>query len=437
MRKTLSLVLVVAAVAACTSAESSPGMVESTDSAGVTVMFSHGPQWEDGEAWMAAAEPLVTIGVLEGAEEYQLFSVVAAARQSDGDIVVAEGGLGWSNSSGAAQVRLYDRDGGFVRTLGGSGSGPGEFLNPDQVVVTEGDTVAVWDNTTLRTTRFDPAGEFIDVQSVDLPRMARAIDPPLYPGPMSLLPDGSLLVRLVEKAAANVKGRGSSSKVSGVQSSSQGPFRQQSGALLVSVDRSRVDTLMFFGDIEQVLVDAPWGTWNVPPPAAKSTVIAVQPTASKVCIGDQEGPEIACFGPDGSRTVIRWTAEPVALADEEITTWRDTTVELMTAKMSETDVLRALEQVPISEFAPPYSQLTLDRSGNLWVEVGRTDGALESIDHLVFDPQGVLLGHVALPAIEVLEIGDDYVLGLFRDELEVEYLHLYQIVKPSAITEDQ
>ena len=432
MRKPLSPVLAVAAVAACTSAESSPGMVESTDSAGVTVMLSHGPQWAAGEAWTVPADPLMTIGVLEGAKQYQLFSVAAAARQSDGDIVVAEGGSGWSNSSGAAQVRLYDRDGNFVRILGGSGSGPGEFMNPDRVVVTEADTIAVWDNTTLRTTRFGAAGEFIDVQSVDLAWIAKAVDPPLYPGAMSLLPDGDLLVRLTEKAAAS-KGRGKSVG----SGASQGVFRQQSGALRVSLDRSSVDTLMFFGDIEQVPVNAPWGTWNVPPPAAKRTVIAVQPTASKVCIGDQEGPEIACFGPDGSRTVIRWTAEPVALADEEITTWRDTTVELMTAKMSETDVLRALEQVPISEFATPYSQLTLDRSGNLWVEVGRTDGALESIDHLVFDPQGVLLGHVALPAIEVLEIGDDYVLGLFRDELEVEYLHLYQIVKPSAGTEDQ
>ncbi len=432
MRETLSLFLVVAAVAACTSAESSPGTVESSDSAGVTVMLSHGPQWADGEAWTVAAEPQVTIGVLEGSEEYQLFAVAAAARQSDGDIVVAEGGKGWSNSSGAAEVRLYDRDGGFVRILGGSGSGPGEFLSPSQVVVTEGDTVAVWDNTTLRTTRFDAAGEFIDVQSVDLPRMAKAIDPPLYPGPMSLLPDGSLLVRLVEKAA-NVKG----SKVPGVRSSSQGPFRQQSGALRVSLDRSGVDTLMFFGDVEQVPVNAPWGKWNVPPPAAKRTLIAVQPTSSKVCIGDQEGPEISCFGANGSRTVVRWVSEPMALPDEDITTWRDTTVELLTAKMSETLVLRALEQVPIPEFAPPYSQLTLDRVGNLWVDVGGTDGAPESTDHLVFDPQGVLLGTIALPPIEVLEIGDDYVMGVYRDELEVEYLHVYEIVKPSSNTEDQ
>ena len=417
MRTILAVVVGTSAIGACTSADGSPSAVETSDSAGVTVIFSHGPQWADGEAWTVAAEPQVTIGVLEGAEEYQLFAVAAAARQSDGDIVVAEGG--------SREVRLYDRDGGFLRTLGGSGSGPGEFLNPDQVVVTEGDTVAVWDNTTLRTTRFDAAGEFIDVESVDLARIARAVDPPLYPGTMSLLPDGDLLVRLVEKAA-NVKG----SKASKGGGSPQGVFRPRSGALRVSLDRSSIDTLMFFGDSEQETVSAPWGPMPVVPPAAKRTLIAVQPTSSQVCIGDQEDPEISCFGPDGSRTLVRWISEPVALADEAIATWRDTTVELYTQKMNEADVLRVLDQVTVPEVLPPYSQITLDRVGNLWVQQGRAGGgASESIDHLVFDPAGVLLGVVALPPIEVLEIGDDYVLGLFRDEFEVEYLHLYEIVK--------
>jgi len=426
MRLFFTAFLVIAAIGACTSAESSPGAVVMSDSAGATIVFSREPRWAPGDAWTVSSEPSVAIGVLEGAEEYQLFAVAAAARQSDGDIVVAEGGAGWSK--GTAQVRLYDREGGFVRTLGGSGSGPGEFLSPDRVVVTEGDTVSVWDNTTLRTTRFDAAGEFVDVESVDLAGVAKAIDPPLYPAAMSLLPGGDLLVRLVEKAA-NVKG----SKASTVQSRPQGVFRERSGALRVSLDRSSVDTLMFFGGTEQERVEAPWGPFNVVPPAARRTAIAVQPTSSRVCIGDQEGPEIVCFSPDGSRTVVRWMSEPVPLGDEEIATWRDTTTELYTLKMNEAEVLRVLEQVTIPAFRPSYSQITLDRAGNLWVELGRTAGsATEAIDHLVFDPEGVLLGIVALPSIEVLEIGDDYVLGLYRDELEVEYLHVYEIVKPSG-----
>jgi hypothetical protein len=32
----------------------------------------------------------------------------------------------------------------------------------------------------------------------------------------------------------------------------------------------------------------------------------------------------------------------------------------------------------------------------------------------------------------VLEIGRDYILGVYEDELEVEYLHLYPLVKPEG-----
>ncbi len=426
MRLSFNALLVIVAIGACTPAESSPGAVAMSDSAGVTVVFSREPRWAPGDAWTVSSEPSVAIGVLEGAKEYQLFAVAAAARQSDGDIVVAEGGVG--RSKGTAQVRLYDREGGFVRTLGGSGSGPGEFLRPDRVVVTAGDTVSVWDNTILRTTRFDAAGGFVDVASADLASVARVIDPPLYPATVSLLPGGDLLVRLVEKAAG-VKG----AKAPTPQSPPQSVFREHSGALRVSFDCSRVDTLMFFGGTEQETVDAPWGPFNVVRPAAKRTVIAVQPTSSRVCIGDQEAPEVVCFRPDGSRTVVRWTSEPVPPGDEEIAEWRDTTAELYAQKMNEAEVLRVLEQVTVPEFRPPYAQITLDGAGNLWVELGRTAGsAPEAIDHLVFDPEGVLLGIVALPSIEVLEIGDDYVLGLYRDALGVEYLHLYEIVKPSG-----
>ena len=78
------------------------------------------------------SEPQVTIGVLDGPREYELFDVSAAARQSDGDFVVVDGG--------AREVRLYDRHGTFVRRLGGPGSGPGEFEKPTGVLVTAADS---------------------------------------------------------------------------------------------------------------------------------------------------------------------------------------------------------------------------------------------------------------------------------------------------------
>ena len=89
-----------------------------------------------------------------------------------------------------------------------------------------------------------------------------------------------------------------------------------------------------------------------------------------------------------------------------------------------------LAQVTVPTVRPHYSRLVLDRVGNLWVELGPAKGAApESVDHLVFDPTGALLGVVALPPIVVLEIGDGYVMGIYGDELGVEYLQVHEIVK--------
>ena len=413
MRRDLRPILVLLmGMAACTSAGDVPATDMVVDSAGTTIVRNEEPLWSDAEAWSVSVEPQVTIGVLDGSAEYQLYDVVAAARQSDGDLVVVDGGT--------REVRLYDGDGVFLTKLGGRGSGPGEFQDPVQVLVLLGDTLLVWDDALARVSRFDPAGNLVDMRSVDRGTIAKAVEPPLYPAAARLLPDGDLLVRLTEKTM--VKG--------GKQSSSDAS-RARSGALRVSADYSQVDTLMFFGDAELVPVSAPWGEWRIALPRAKTTVIAVQGSESRICIGDQEAAEISCFGPHASRTSIRWIPQEVAITEADVDEWRDTTVAMLAGKLSESQVIGVLDQVTVPVVRPPFSSVMIDAVGNLWVEQGpSTSSDAGSIDYFVFDRDGVLLGTVELPQIQVLDIGDDYVVGVYEDDLEVEYLQVFEIVKP-------
>jgi hypothetical protein len=276
------------------------------------------------------------------------------------------------------------------------------------------DTVVVWDDAIYRITRFDSAGELASVQSVDRSRIAKAIEPPLYPGTGELVQDEEVLVRLVEKAGKAIP---------------SGVSRRRSGALRVSADVSSIDTLMFFGDIEQVSVRGPWGYSPVAPAFAKTTVIAVQPALSRVCIGDQERPEVACFGPDASRTVIRWASEVAPVTEQEVEAWLETTVALWAQKMSEDIARQVLAQAPVPAARPYYFRIVLDLVGNLWVEASRSSAASGSVDHFVFDANGALLGVVALPPVEILEIGDNYIIGIHRDEVDIEYLQVFDIVK--------
>ena len=188
---------------------------------------------------------------------------------------------------------------------------------------------------------------------------------------------------------------------------------------------------MFFGDAEQVTVSAPWGDWRIAPPRAKTTVMAVQGSESKICIGDQKAAEISCFGPDASRTSVRWHPKEVILTEADVTKWRDTTVAMLAGKLNESEVISVLDQVTVPTVRPPFSAIMLDAAGNLWVEQGpSTSSDVGSIDHFVFDRDGVLLGTVELPQIQVLDIGYDYVVGVYEDDLEVEYLQLFEIIKP-------
>jgi len=49
----------------------------------------------------------------------------------------------------------------------------------------------------------------------------------------------------------------------------------------------------------------------------------------------------------------------------------------------------------------------------------------------VFDPDGRFLGSVTLPArFTSYQIGSDFILGRWEDELEVEYVEVYDLLKP-------
>lgn len=399
-------------VLACVSEAESVTDVERSDSADVRIVHSRRPAWREREGWWVDPEPLVVVGSLGGSENEQLVEVSDAARLANGNLVVAD--------RRTRTVRMYDGAGAFLRVLGGPGSGPGEFQSPARVMVTGGDSVLVWDEQNFRTTLFDGNGELSRVHTLDLARIAKAVDPPLYPGAVEPISGGEYLVRLVEK--------------SGSKEVRAGSFRRRSGALKVAEDISSVDTVAFFPGEEEVTVDAPWGPYPVVPPLARRTFLAHSNGSMGSCVGVQELPQIDCIGARGERLRLRWEHQPPPVAGREIEEWRVETSRLFNLKVGREDLRRMLEQVPLPQVRPVHSTLLFDVAGNLWVEMGPISDSLDSpVDHLVFEPGGSLLGVVSLPPIQVMEVGEEYLLGVYEDELQVQYLHLYSLNKSEQI----
>ena len=84
--------------------------------------------------------------------------------------------------------------------------------------------------------------------------------------------------------------------------------------------------------------------------------------------------------------------------------------------------------IPLPERLPAYEQIILDKGGNLWVAEYLV--LEETPIWQVFNPQGVWLGAVVFPpGGRISEIGDDYILGIWRDDMGVQRIKMYGLNK--------
>ena len=85
--------------------------------------------------------------------------------------------------------------------------------------------------------------------------------------------------------------------------------------------------------------------------------------------------------------------------------------------------------VPVSDHFPAFRSVRDDALGHLWVEEYEPPGEeLPGVIWCVFDPDGKVLGFVETPpGLLIYEIGEDYILGSVRDELDVEFIQVWPL----------
>jgi hypothetical protein len=108
--------------------------------------------------------------------------------------------------------------------------------------------------------------------------------------------------------------------------------------------------------------------------------------------------------------------------------------------MEAEEAQRVVDAYIYAETFPAYSEMVVDRLGNVWVRgyqwFSLWPGVLATpMRWSVFDPEGRFLGDVPIPPIfEIHEIGEDYVLGRMRSTSGREAVYLYEIIKPAPGT---
>ncbi len=383
--------------------------VVARDSAGITIVENgRTGLWGRGNGWRLPDQPLLEIGSADLDSGATLFRVTGAVRLSDGRIVIA--------NSGTSEVLFFSSTGSLLATVGGAGGGPGEFASlmgaGSAIVVTRttGDTVRAYDGGGGKILVFSPTGGFI--------RSA-----PLSNGPNGDRVHLALGVGWLDDGSLFAMSTSFRDNPPDAQPNPEGSVVRTRIALRrFGPDGVLADTIgLFPGDerftrVRTNLDNTGSGTMrigNSPVPFAR-TFHAVT-AGNTLAVGVTDLMEVRIYGPDGTLLrIVRGPGTPRRVDAPQREAW--------------INAHRVREPAaPFPETMPAFEGLMLDAEGRLWVEAYRAPGDLPGPAQWgVYDSEGRYLGEVTMPEhFRPLEIGADYILGLRKDDMGVEYVRLY------------
>ena len=361
---------------------------QARDSAGIQVVENPAPPADSRLGWRIGPEPTVSIGTREGEEAYQLYIVRDAMMLPDGRIIVANGGTG--------ELRIFGALGTHLASWGGEGEGPGEFDNLWQIEPWPGDSIAAWFAPRMGISVFDAEGNYARTFTL---AAAPGTPPWRQSWPFASTSDGFILaVRTPDTVVVQLHdGEGEVRSSLGVHAGSD------QNVVNEGTDREFVISTIFGGRS----VWAPWGD------------LVVITTTSRY--------ELKAFTRDGTLArIVRRGHEPRAPSEAEIEAEIQTKALIAQAGSEPT---RRPYRSSVAEHYPAFASVMSDAVDHLWVREYEVPGE-ERPGSLwtVFDPEGRVLGFVDTPeGLQILEIGEDYILGHYRDELDVEYVQVWPL----------
>ncbi len=387
-------------IVACSSGDSAPPAAQVVDSAGVKVVVNPPPDTA-GPFFRLSPDPIATIGGA-GAEgpEYQLFRVGHGTVLGSGNIVVS--------NAGTDELRFYDPSGRYVRSAGGKGDGPGEFAAPSLVGAFAGDSLMVADVRLKRYSVFDSAGAFV-----------RSFPAPAelgfgYPT-VGLLRDGSVMAL-----------------PRGVPDAPPTPqvVRDPKRVLRVAPDGASTSAFGAFPGAEVSMA----GRSGFPVIFGRDLHVAAR--GDRVAVGNDDSYSIRIYDGSGALLhVVRQTREPARVQPGDFDrVFPEGLRPDAPPSAMKTAMAPALEHMPHVTTFPAYGDLLLDRSGRLWVpEYDPTGFNAKSSSYQAFDDDGVFLGRLDLPdGATILDAGPDWLLARSQDDLDVERVVLYRLVRPAG-----
>ena len=368
--------------------------------------------------WLIDPEPTLVLGRLEGPDAHLFSQIRGAARLSTGTIVVLDGA--------SRQLRAFSPDGTHLWTAGGPGEGPGEMRNPTHLETLPGDTLQVQDG--ISRIRYAADGTLIAherLATADLRRFGRYFASecavPSFVGDQVLACSGSGFdASEVPREEGPWRGETELAVL---------PWNLDSIAHLGVFLKEEAWALPFEGLPrlpEQLVILGGGGMGYASPPMSRKGIFAVGGWPRKLAVADGWGDEVQTFdltadpALPGKTIPIRHVRRPPT-ADELAAAWDAVSA----MRVGHPSMPR--EHLPAPDSIPNVDHLVVDDLGMVWVGSYQADPSATRFYH-VYDTEGPFLARVTMPAgVEVLEIGAGHVLGITRDDLDVERIVLLNL----------
>ena len=354
------------------------------------------------EVWTVDSVPSLTLGLDDSENLDAAFErITGATRLPDGSVLVAD--------LGAAPLKLFSADGEFVRRVAREGKGPGEITYLARFFRC-GSKMYSYDIDGRRTSQWSLDGRY--------EREFRFI-----------VPEGQQTPYV---SACNAAGQfahlgwgAMGARVAGYHRDTvpvwRSPTADGSPTIFDSVPASER-----WGQTHEGRI-----VGSRPLPLSKQPLVAVGAEHIYVATGDADG--VRAYGLDGAalpRISVVDVAPPLTREDIQDLIDRDV---LSRGESRRAAIEREYDEITFPPTKAAVTALAVDAEGLLWLRPARVPGATNALWQ-VHSPDGRARATVALPAaLEVFEIGADYIIGREIDKLAgVPVLRQYRLRREST-----
>lgn len=361
---------------------------------------------EDGSALPAGAPlglsdvPVLVVGERPDDPDHEFYRVVTPLLLPGGGVAVA--------LSNEGTIRVFDADGEFVRALGSSGEGPGEFMGL-AAAWARGDTVEALDSELNRVTRFVP-GE----------------------APETILLDG------VASAQSGAPGLENGTWIRWGVKEVQRTGRDLIALHRFAPDGSHVAELRETYGFRRHVHDGGGGPDPISPRAL------VRTDGDRVYMAETLTPRIEVFDvATGASSSVQWEPEHVLSHAEAVAVAREQVADAGRRQMDEAWTLASFDALTGSEEVPVFWDFLVDGGTFVWIRaydprvhatnVGGLMTAGPGGSWTVLDLDGRHVTSVAIPEdFEPMRIESDHLIGVRRDEFDVESVRIYRIERSGS-----